>query len=104
MNTNFDPLRRQPKGVLAQVLTLVFSVVALGAAFMFSLVMFAIVAVAALIFGLFFWWKTRALRKQMREQMLNQSSGTPHFETASDSDVIEGEAVRVVDERSRLTD
>ncbi len=37
-------------------------------AFMFSLVIFAALAVIALLAGSYLWWKTRALRRQMRER------------------------------------
>jgi hypothetical protein len=115
MNTNFDPARRQPKGVLAQVLTLIFSLVALGAAFMFSLVFFAVLAVAGLIFWLYFWWKTRELRRQIRARQSAGMGGGPGAPepgagasagpagAAGSGDIIEGEAVRVADERDRLS-
>ena len=37
-------------------------------AFMVSLLFFAIVAAAVLVIGGYLWWKTRELRKQMRER------------------------------------
>jgi len=60
------------------------------------------VVVAGLIFWAYFWWKTRAVRKQIREQMANQNFAQPAPEPAPEGDVIEGEAVRVVDEKRRL--
>ena len=55
-------------GFLGKILTTVASVVVLVAAFMLSLVIFTAVAVTALIAGAYLWWKTRELRRQMREQ------------------------------------
>ena len=102
MNINFDP-SKQPKGVVPQLLTLIFSVVLLGAAFMFSLVFVAVLAVVGLVFGLYFWWKTRAIRAQLRKQMesppYTQEASTQAGKSAAEGEVIEGEAVRVEDER-----
>ena len=108
MNINFNP-SKQPKGILAQVLTLIASIVLLVGAFMFSLVFFAVIAVAGLILWLYFWWKTRAIRAHIRKQMEQQASGqrpdfTPQASGPASGDIIEGEAVRVVDERNRLSE
>jgi type VI protein secretion system component VasK len=106
MNTNFDPARRQPQSLLARVLTIVLGLLALAAAFMFSIVIFSVVAIVGLILWLYFLWKTRALRQQireqMREQMRAQDTAPPASEPDSSGEVIEGESVRVVDERNRL--
>jgi len=106
MNINFDPSKK-PKGFFAQALTIIASVVLLIGAFMFSLVFFAVIAVAGLILWLYFWWKTRAIRAHMREQMEQQASGQgqdfkPRASESASGDIIEGEAVRVVEERNRL--
>lgn len=54
-------------GILGKLVTIVAGVLLLAAAFMLSLLVFAVVAVVALgVFG-YFWWKTRELRRQMRE-------------------------------------
>ena len=104
MSINFNSRGRQPKGLIAQLLTVIGGALVLGAAFMFSLVFFAVLAIAGLIFWLYFMWKTRALRRQMREQMdvqMDAQASGPASAPAS-GDIIEGEAVRVVDERHRL--
>ena len=105
MNTSFNPPGGE-KGPLARVLTVIVGLLALAAAFMFSLVVFAVLAVAGLLFWLYFWWKTRELRRQMREQLENQMNA-PGFDVpptgpVSDGEVIEGEATRVVDESKRI--
>ena len=101
MNINFNPAGRQPKGPVAQVLTAIFGVLFLAGALMFSLVFFAVIAVAGLVLWGWFWWKTRALRRQIREQMQAQSV---EMDSAPESEgkVIEGEVIRVVDEGKRL--
>jgi hypothetical protein len=105
MNINFDP-GRGPQNPLARVLAVLLGLLALAAAFMFSLVIVAVVAIAGLAFWLYFLWKTRALRQQIRERMRAQGQdSTPRAaEPASSGEVIEGESVRVIDERNRLND
>jgi len=102
MSINFSSRGRQPQGLLAQVLTVIGGALVLGAAFMFSLVFFAVLAIAGLIFWLYFMWKTRALRRQMREQLDAGARGSASPPPPASGEIIEGEAVRVVDERHRL--
>ena len=103
MSINFNSRGRRPQGPVAQLLTVIGGALVLGAAFMFSLVFFAVLAVAGLIFWLYFMWKTRALRRQMREQQgAQRGAQAPGPTPPASGDIIEGEAVRVVDERSRL--
>jgi len=104
MNINFDPDRRP--GLLARVLSVIVGLVLLTAAFMFSLVFFAVVAVAGLLFWMYFMWKTRALRQQLRERMDEQVRAgafePPVSGPAAGGEIIEGEAVRVVDAGRQL--
>ena len=106
MNINFNRPPRSPKGILAQLFTVVVGAILLGAAFMFSLVFFAVLAISGVILWLYFWWKTRAVRAQMRKQIQEQSrfqeSDTQTARSPTTGDVIEGEAIRVVDEKDRL--
>jgi hypothetical protein len=44
-------------------------VVVLAAAFLFSLVLFAVLLGVGLIAGAYLWWKTRGLRRQLRESV-----------------------------------
>ncbi|MEZ5627457.1 MAG: hypothetical protein R3E34_08025 [Rhodocyclaceae bacterium] len=63
-----------------------------GLALVFSVVVFAVVlTVGAAVWG-WFWWKTRSLRKQMREAQANQPG------RAQEGLVIEGEVIREVNE------
>ena len=55
-------------GLLGKILTTVASAAVLVAAFMLSLLIFAAVAAIALLGGGYLWWKTRALRRHMRER------------------------------------
>ncbi len=74
--------------MLRNVLALLTGTIVLILGFVFSLVFIAIFLVLGLMAGGFFWWKTRKLRKAMREQAGKQAPG---------GRVIEGEVV-VVDE------
>ena len=99
---------QQNAGPLSKILAAAAGLLLLGVALMFSLVFFVVLAVAGLLFWLYFWWKTRALRRQMREQGMTQGSQADETlyrqagpETA-DGEVIEGEATRVIDETRQL--
>lgn len=74
-----------------KILTLVIGMLVLVAAFMFSLVILAVALVAGLLFGGYFWWKTRKIRQIMREQQQSQ----PRQQSAPGGHVIEGEAIVV---------
>lgn len=71
---------RRP-GLLTRILAFAAGVVVLAAAVAISIVVFAVVLAALLLFGIYVWWKTRDLRRQMRAQR-------------ADNDVIEGEFIR----------
>lgn len=110
MNTNFDSVGRQAHGAFTRVVSVIVGVVVLTTALMFSLFIFAGLAIAGLILWSYFWWRTRELRQQMREQVGEQTRGQqkagqftepPSAAAGADGDVIEGEAVRVVDARDR---
>ena len=58
-------------------------------------------AIAGLAVWGYFWWKTRALRRQMQEQMRAQGGDAPYRDASHDEGAIEGEAVRLDDDRDR---
>ena len=67
--TGNDPRVRVPRpGFLGKFLTAVASAAVLVVAFMLSLLIFAVLVTIALLAGTFLWWKTRTLRRQMRER------------------------------------
>ena len=68
-------------GFLVKLLTLVASVFLLVLGFMFSVVFLAVIAIAGLLAWAYFWWKTRELRKAMKEAQ------------SADGHVIDGEAI-----------
>lgn len=105
MNISFDPSGQPPKTLLARIVGVVVGVIALGATLMFSAVVFVVLAIAGLALWGYFWWKTRVLRRQMQEQMeqmRTQGFESPFRQAPADENVIDGEAVRVDEDRNRL--
>lgn len=78
--------------LLGKAVALVSGAILLVLGFMFSLVLVAVVAVLGLAVGAWFFWKTRHLRKAMREAGAMRSP-------PADGNVIEGEAVVVEEYR-----
>lgn len=98
-----QPQTTEP-GFIAKGLALVASVALLVLGFMFSLVVLAVVAVAALGIGGYFWWKTRDLRKALREQAqkAREGSGGPAGANTRSGHVVEGEATVVEGEFTQV--
>ena len=65
---NGPRFRAPAAGLLGKILTTVASAAALVVAFMLSLLIFATIAAIALVVGGYLWWRTRELRRRMREQ------------------------------------
>ncbi len=57
----------EPPGLLAKVFAAMIGAVALVVAFMFSVVALAVVSVIIVIAVIYVWWKTRDLRRNLRE-------------------------------------
>lgn len=68
LNRNNANFRSGATGLPGKILAVAGGAALLVAAVMVSLVMLAVVLTGALFIGGFVWWKTRELRKQMREQ------------------------------------
>lgn len=79
--------RTAPTGLLGKILATLFATVLLAVGFMFSVVLLAIAAVLGIVGLGYFWWKTRAIRRVLREQM----ASAQHDQNT----VIEGEATVV---------
>ena len=73
------------KDLASKALIVIGGGLILGSAFAISLVVLAIALVVVLTFGGYLWWKTRELRRQMRERMQAQSEPA--------GEVIEGEVI-----------
>ena len=63
-------MRPGAPSLLAKVLAVVIGAALLVVGFAVSLVMLAVVLGAGIVIGGFVWWKTRDLRKQIREQVI----------------------------------
>jgi uncharacterized membrane protein len=81
-------------GLLHKLVALIVSVAMVGLALMFSAVLFAIIIVAGTLAWAYLWWKTRELRKQMRNFPPRE---VKQEEKMGDGEVFEGEVIRVVD-------
>lgn len=84
-------LNQSPPTLFGKLVAFILGAGFLVLAFMFSLVALAVIAVAGLALWGWLWWKTRAVRKQMREQMSEPMSDAA---VHGDGFIIEGEVVR----------
>ncbi|NMG74689.1 CPBP family intramembrane glutamic endopeptidase [Aromatoleum diolicum] len=93
----------KPAGLLQKIGAIAATIVIFGLALTFSVMLFAVVlAVGGVILG-YAWWKTRDLRKVMREaQAQARARGpAPRGATPGEGIVLEGEVVREVREEPR---
>ncbi len=88
--TSSNPLRK--------LLALIATLVLVGLVLMFSAVLLAIIVLVGATAWAYLWWKTREVRKQMREF---QARATERAEMASNDAVFEGEVIRVVEPQPR---
>jgi ABC-type uncharacterized transport system permease subunit len=103
-----SPTSSNPPSLLRKAGTIVATTVMVGVALMFSAVLLTVVlSIGALAFT-YLWWKTRGLRKQMREQMRDFPPPGANVEREAfrdevhEGEVIEGEAVRVDEQCDRI--
>lgn len=92
------PARRP---IFARLLAGLFTLLAVAAVLMFSVVALGVLLVGGAVFLGYFWWKTRVLRRALREQQaMAQQGGFSSRPAANDADplVIEGELIREVPE------
>ena len=97
-----SPASGNPPGLLRKTAAVITMVVLAGVALMFSAILLTAILIIAVFGGAYLWWKTRALRKLMKEQM---RGFPPHGGATMRSDafagevfkgeVIEGEVIRV---------
>lgn len=83
--------------LIGRVFALIASVALIVMGLMFSVVLIAFIVGAALIAWGYLWWKTRALRKQMRERMAAEQRYSEVFKgEVFEGEIIEGEVIRKV--------
>ena len=106
MSINFNRSGGPGQGPLGRALAVIGGVLVLAVSLMFGLVVFAVLAVVVLCLWGYVWWKTRELRKVMRESLEAQQraaeSAMDRGAPESNGEVIEGEAVRVQDDPNRM--
>ena len=89
-------------GPLHKLMALIMTVALVGLVLMFSAVLLAIIVTVGTIAWIYLWWKTRELRKQMRDfppramEREKKASDDEVFE----GQVFEGEVIRVVDSQN----
>lgn len=105
----------RPPGLIARSLAVIAATGLAVLTFMFSLVVFSVVLVVGLGVAAWFWWRTRELRRRMREaraamdaQMNMGDPRGPHSPRPSSQRhgeglVIEGDFIREVPEQSDTT-
>jgi hypothetical protein len=89
MKYEFNSPAKSP-GPLRKLMALIMAVVLVGLVLMFSAVLLAIILIAGVLAWVYLWWRTRHLRKQMRDYP-PRGVVMEVFE----GEVIEGEVIRV---------
>jgi predicted lipid-binding transport protein (Tim44 family) len=99
----------RPPSLLRKTVAAVMTIALAGVALMFSAVILTALLIMLVIGGSIFWWKTRELRKQMKQHRQNfqpPSGATRQSDIFADAElkgqVIEGEAVRVEESEIRI--
>ena len=97
-----------PPSLLRKAGAIIAATALAAVALMFSAVLLTLLLCIGAVAFAYLWWKTRALRKQMREQMRDFTPQGANVERetfrseAFAGEVIEGEAVRVDEPRDRI--
>jgi hypothetical protein len=93
-------------GLLRKIAALIATTALVALVLMFSAVLFAIILISGIAAFTFLWWKTRHIRKLMRNFPLHGEMRDSEMmgdvmwkEDVIKGEVIEGEAIRVVDPR-----
>lgn len=101
----------KPPGLLRKIAAFILAAALVALVLMISAVMFAIILIAGTAAFAYLWWKTRELRKQMRDfrahgEMMGDemSGGVVKEDEVVKGIVIEGEVIRVVDPREEQRD
>jgi hypothetical protein len=103
------------RNLFARVLTVAAGVAVLIGAVAISIVVFAVLLTVLVGFGLYFWWRTRHVRRQLQEMMnARAANGAANGYTNARSnaganpgaqgDVIEGEVIGRSESQPRNTD
>lgn len=91
---NFSFTITEPPSRLRRAALLLATIAMAGLALIFSVLLIAVILIVGATAGGYLWWKTRNLRRQMREF---SSGGSVMDGEAISDEVIEGEVIRVAD-------
>lgn len=93
--------KANPPGLLRKTAAIVATAAVAGAALMFSAALLAVAVAFGAIASAYLWWKTRELRKQMRNfPPRGDATQSKVFKgEVFEGEVIEGEAIRVDESR-----
>lgn len=98
-----SPPSTQPRSLLQKTAAVIATVVLAGVALMFSAVLLAGILIVAVFGGAYLWWKTRELRRLMRN-FPPAGGATMQSDVfageALKGEVIEGEVIRVDESRT----
>jgi uncharacterized iron-regulated membrane protein len=92
MQIKYEPVNSS--NPLRKLVALLLTAALLGFVLMFSAVLLVIIMIVGAIAGAYLWWKTRQLRKLMRDFSLSEVAREAK---ASNDAVFEGEVIRVVE-------
>jgi hypothetical protein len=94
-------------GLLSRIAGIALGTVVLAASLLVSAIVFAVLLVVAVVAGGYLWWRTRDLRRQVREQRAAAAEGRsppgpsrpgrPGAPDTGDGPVIDGDYIREVD-------
>lgn len=96
MKTRYLVYSSQKPSLLRKTAAIVAFAAMAAIALMFSAMLLALLLCAGIVAGIYLWWKTRALRRQMRDlRMQGEDMEACVMQEDDAGIVIEGEAVRV---------
>ncbi len=95
-------------GLLSRIVGAALGAVVLVVSLLFSAVVFSFLLAAAVLIGGYFWWRTRDVRRQLREQMAQMDAQMRAGTTARPGDasrsqggtVLDGDFIRERDDNS----
>ena len=95
------PPPARPPSLLRKTATIIATVALAGVALMFSAILLTVILIGVVFGGAYLWWKTRELRRLMKEQRRDfpPRSATERSDAFTGEvfkgEVIEGEVIRV---------
>ncbi|OGS97251.1 MAG: hypothetical protein A3H31_10495 [Gallionellales bacterium RIFCSPLOWO2_02_FULL_57_47] len=99
-----SPSSANPPGLFRKTVALITMVALAGVALLFSAMLLVVILIVVVFGGAYLWWKTRELRKQMKNFAPSPHSATVQSDVfageAFKGEVMEGEVVRMDEARA----